>query len=54
MGLLRIDAPQIPTPAAQHAAVQRVLYKAAMLDGVPNFAVYFGYSNVSWTRRSMC
>lgn len=29
----------------------RVLYNAAMIDGVPNFAMYFGYSNVSWTRK---
>jgi cation diffusion facilitator CzcD-associated flavoprotein CzcO len=27
----------------------RVVYKAAMLSGVPNFAFAFGYTNSSWT-----
>lgn len=27
----------------------RLLYKGAMLDGVPNFAVAIGYTNASWT-----
>jgi cation diffusion facilitator CzcD-associated flavoprotein CzcO len=28
---------------------ERVVYKAAMLSGVPNFAFAFGYTNSSWT-----
>ena len=27
----------------------RVAYKGLMLDGVPNFAFTFGYTNSSWT-----
>lgn len=27
----------------------RMTYKAVMLDGVPNMAVLFGYTNASWT-----
>lgn len=30
----------------------RVAYKAIMLDGVPNFAFCFGYSNAPWTLRA--
>ena len=30
---------------------ERPLYKAAMIDGVPNFATIFGYANSSWTRK---
>ena len=32
-------------------ATERMTYKAIMVDGVPNFALVFGYVNVSWTRK---
>ena len=32
-------------------ATDRMTYKAIMVDGVPNFALVFGYVNVSWTRK---
>jgi cation diffusion facilitator CzcD-associated flavoprotein CzcO len=31
---------------------QRVLYKGAMLHGVPNLVTVFGYTNASWTLRA--
>jgi cation diffusion facilitator CzcD-associated flavoprotein CzcO len=30
-------------------SADRVIYKGQMLDGVPNFAFAFGYTNASWT-----
>jgi cation diffusion facilitator CzcD-associated flavoprotein CzcO len=30
----------------------RLVYKGVMLDGVPNLAVVFGYTNASWTLRA--
>ena len=30
----------------------KVTYKAMMFDGVPNFAISFGYTNASWTLRA--
>lgn len=32
-------------------ADEKILYKGAMLDGVPNLALAFGYTNASWTLR---
>jgi cation diffusion facilitator CzcD-associated flavoprotein CzcO len=34
------------------AVPERVLYRGLMLDGVPNFALAFGYANASWSLRS--
>ena len=31
---------------------ERIVYKGLMLDGVPNFAFAFGYTNSSWTLRA--
>ncbi len=33
------------------SAGERMMYKGAMLDGVPNFAMTLGYTNLSWTIR---
>jgi cation diffusion facilitator CzcD-associated flavoprotein CzcO len=31
---------------------ERLTYRSTLLDGVPNFAMVFGYVNVSWTRKA--
>lgn len=31
---------------------ERLTYRSALVDGVPNFAMVFGYVNVSWTRKA--
>ncbi len=36
---------------ARVSAGERMMYKGAMLDGVPNFAMTLGYTNLSWTIR---
>lgn len=34
------------------ARSERLTYRSTLLDGVPNFAMVFGYVNVSWTRKA--
>lgn len=39
---VEVDGAKVPVP-------ERVTYKAAMVEGVPNAALIFGYTNASWT-----
>ena len=44
LGGIALSVDGQPAPAAG-----RLVYKGMMLDGVPNFAFAFGYTNASWT-----
>ncbi|MBS0617105.1 MAG: NAD(P)/FAD-dependent oxidoreductase, partial [Spirochaetes bacterium] len=39
---VEVDGAKVPVP-------ERVTYKAIMVEGVPNAAIIFGYTNASWT-----
>lgn len=39
---VEVDGAKVPVP-------ERVTYKAVLIEGVPNAAIIFGYTNASWT-----
>jgi len=47
LGGLQLEVDGEPVRLDEH-----LLYRGVMLDGVPNFALAFGYVNASWTLRS--
>ncbi len=49
LNLLAFGGMQVVVDGREIALPETVVYKGAMLSGVPNFAFAFGYTNASWT-----
>ena len=52
LNLLAIGGVELEVDGEPVAIRDRMVYKGMMLNGVPNFAFAFGYTNASWTLKA--
>jgi len=52
LNLVALGGMELVVDGEPVAVPERMMYKAMMLSGVPNFAFVFGYTNASWTLKA--